>query len=730
MTVLVYITVVLVAAGFAAFGLTLSDHRRKLRNLKNRAAAPAEPAAPAVAPTNPVRTATKRMFTAPVRTPVFARTDDVTNLFWLGQTRYDGTLAVEPCPDPPPPQSLLYWDGVVAPPGPPATRFARLARLTPYPDVYVQWETFLSAFDPCEVPTPSAFAGMTWTRKPEGWRPEDPAAAPSVSCAALDLAQQLWRAHRAGDSLPDAVDTLPQDGLFAVDPDGRVPSLAGQAALCLALHEAGRTAAAEAGVVALRDQLSLWLGPEWTLRRGPHPARDPAADARAAAPWLFGLYLWRKDGWFARAAWRLAGSSEPAQWIDALEEGNRFNVYPIPPPGGIARNVAHRPWWRPRLTWLFRGLCYLSVPLLRWRARSPHRTLWGVGAVLTIRQNALADELLGFESNTLVARQNRHGIPYDYNMDEDHWKGRLLRERGWRTLLWALWRFDIFHYFLDRGIMLGRPVGTLNAEELRLLNAAGKRLFFYTYGADVRTRDETLALGPLNCCTYCPAVGEFCVCDSTRGHANVALAAQYADAVVALGDMALYVPNPRTDIWFWPVDTERVPFVGAPQRAPQDEVVIVHAPNHRFFKGTDYLLDTVARLRNRGIRVRVDLVEGLSNEAALQRYAAADIVADQFLIGGVGYFALEGMAMGKPVLCYVRREDWLIAPEECPVVRTQIATLESDLVALLTDADRRAELGRQGRRYVEKYLTVKAVAARLATMYQDHGIPVPRPPAS
>lgn len=328
MTVFLAVYALLVTAAVIAGGITLADHRRKLAKLKTRAAASVAPPT-AAAPTDPVRAATARTFGAQVRTPVCARSDDVADLFWLGQTRYDGTLAVEPCPDPPPPQSLLYWNGAVPPPGPTATRYVRLERLIPRPDVYVAWDTFLTAFDPAEVPSPAEFAGLTWTREAAGWRVREPAAAPGVSCTTLELAQSVWCAHRTGQPLPAAADRFPADGLWVLDPDGRLPSIAGQAALCLALHEAGRTAAAEIGVTGLREQLSLWLGPEWHLRRGPHPAPEPAAEERAAAAWLFGLYVWRKDVWFARAAWRLSRQTEPPSWLVALEEANRFRLYPL-----------------------------------------------------------------------------------------------------------------------------------------------------------------------------------------------------------------------------------------------------------------------------------------------------------------------------------------------------------------------------------------------------------------
>ena len=65
------------------------------------------------------------------------------------------------------------------------------------------------------------------------------------------------------------------------------------------------------------------------------------------------------------------------------------------------------------------------------------------------------------------------------------------------VLAWALMRYDVFHFFADRGLL--DPVTRLqiNPEELAALCAAGKRIYIYTYGADVRTRQATSGSRPL-----------------------------------------------------------------------------------------------------------------------------------------------------------------------------------------------------------------------------------------
>jgi hypothetical protein len=151
-----------------------------------------------------------------------------------------------------------------------------------------------------------------------------------------------------------------------------------------------------------------------------------------------------------------------------------------------------------------------------------------------------------------------------------------------------------------------------------------------------------------------------------------------------------------------------MPFVGAePQPGP---VRVVHSPNHRYFKGTRFVEQAVTTLREQGYDVELELVEGLSNEEARQRYAAADIVFAQCLAGSLGFTELEGMAAGKPVLGYIRDPHYYAHTDELPLVSASPETLESELARLVADGELRAELGRRGRRYVEREWSYDALA--------------------
>ena len=138
---------------------------------------------------------------------------------------------------------------------------------------------------------------------------------------------------------------------------------------------------------------------------------------------------------------------------------------------------------------------------------------------------------------------------------------------------------------------------------------------------------------------------------------------------------------------------------------------------------TRHLERAVSELQAEGLPVELVLVEKVPNLRALELYRSADIIFDQCLIGFHGYFALEGMALGKPVMCYIRKPaEYLLHPQECPIINTSVATLKEDLRRLVDDRRSLHALGRSGRTYVEKHFSVAAFSTRLAAAYRELGI--------
>ncbi|HBZ69035.1 MAG TPA: hypothetical protein DEP35_04520 [Deltaproteobacteria bacterium] len=97
---------------------------------------------------------------------------------------------------------------------------------------------------------------------------------------------------------------------------------------------------------------------------------------------------------------------------------------------------------------------------------------------------------------------------------------------------------------------------------------------------------------------------------------------------------------------------------------------------------------------------------------------------DQLLVGWYGGVAVELMALERPVLCFLREDDLRFVPapmrEEIPVVRTTPATVYEVLKEWITASpERRAEQGRRGRRYVERWHDPARIAADLVQAYAE-----------
>jgi len=142
----------------------------------------------------------------------------------------------------------------------------------------------------------------------------------------------------------------------------------------------------------------------------------------------------------------------------------------------------------------------------------------------------------------------------------------------------------------------------------------------------------------------------------------------------------------------------------------------VHAPSNREKKGTRWVEEACAQLG-----VELDVVEGVPHDVARERYARADIVVDQLNAGWHGVFALEAMALGKPVVTYLKPE--LVDGAEqgfgirLPIVPATKETLADALRPLVEQPSLRREVGAASRTYVERVHDIDRIADRLVELY-------------
>ncbi|MEO5634458.1 hypothetical protein [Gaiella sp.] len=144
--------------------------------------------------------------------------------------------------------------------------------------------------------------------------------------------------------------------------------------------------------------------------------------------------------------------------------------------------------------------------------------------------------------------------------------------------------------------------------------------------------------------------------------------------------------------------------------------VVLHAPSSRDRKGTEHVIAAVE-----GLDADLEIVEGLHHEEAFERFRNADIVVDQLNAGWYGLFAIECMALGKPVVTFLH-EDAVRRTEEAfgttvPIVSATAETLREKLRPLVADAAERRRLGEASRAYVELVHDQERVTDRLLDVY-------------
>jgi glycosyltransferase involved in cell wall biosynthesis len=279
----------------------------------------------------------------------------------------------------------------------------------------------------------------------------------------------------------------------------------------------------------------------------------------------------------------------------------------------------------------------------------------------------------------LVLFRPRRLRPYeiDVNLDvpDNFLKRQLVQFEALGDLLPAT---DVFHFYFGLTLVPKRL-------QFPILDMYGKKSVFHYLGSDIRGKTpKELAYGKR-------ASGE--------------IVGSY-DAIRWVPE-AHVVPNGLDLSKYQPVEPPR-----------RDAVRVVHAPTSRQKKGTEWIVEASKRLP-----VELDVVENTRHDEAVERYKQADIVVDQLNAGWYGVFALECMALGKPVLTYLHEEAVRRTEEafgvELPLVPTSKETLADDLRPLVESPEMRAEIGRRSRAYVELVHDANVIADRLVAIYES-----------
>ncbi len=293
------------------------------------------------------------------------------------------------------------------------------------------------------------------------------------------------------------------------------------------------------------------------------------------------------------------------------------------------------------------------------------------------------------------------------------------RERIWSEFAKEhFFSYDIYHFYY---------LSTFYADhsDLEMLRKAGKQIVMTCCGSDFVNHSEEMMQHFVDRAQRKESPKPPMM--RPEQYERVAFMDRYVHAFVANSSRIDHLPRlalmKRTQCgWVVPVDVawwdQRVSEVSMEDKDP-NKVYLLHAPSNRLKKGTEFILPVFERLKKEGYPIEIILVECVHPSQVHHYYAKADIVVDQLLLGNYGEFAIQMMALGKPVV--LRFEPYMRVHHgyQPPVVHADLTNLYETLVRLIENKEERETIGRESRAYVQHNHDYKQIGQDLLELYDD-----------
>ncbi len=374
---------------------------------------------------------------------------------------------------------------------------------------------------------------------------------------------------------------------------------------------------------------------------------------------------------------------------------------------------------------------YVQIPFLIgmvWILPKQRKELiWGPEAIINNKYWSEAMQAAGYSSKTLMKQVSPINKKEDFDLYYHDVTPKWILSSRLRKLLGPSFAFL---YMAKHGSVIhipftGGPLGTspLWRLEAYLLRSSGIKTVVLPYGGDAYAFSEILDPSLRNALLI--NYGE-----SARKEKEIKKRVQFwsekADAMVTgflidgMGRWDVPITNIiciNTGLW-----QVRPSYSNSDGRS--GPIRVLHTPNHRGAKGTEFLIRAVETLQGEGLKIDLVLMEKVPNDQVRETMQTVDILADQFIATAYALSAIEGMASGLPVMSNLEHEAYTRVfrryafLNECPILSTTPETLTQNLRFLVTNPKLREELGRAGRRYVEKYHSYEMAQYLFGSIYK------------
>lgn len=309
--------------------------------------------------------------------------------------------------------------------------------------------------------------------------------------------------------------------------------------------------------------------------------------------------------------------------------------------------------------------------------------------------------------------------------------GRLLRYINHLLLiLWWLsrfWRYEYHFYYgrppavtsMEKRLGMTKLFGSNFLVECWLSRLFKTKLLYLPTGChDEETQLNFSQLDNGNVCNNC---GLFDRCNDTVNNLNFSRIRHYFDITIGPGSVdstqysARYIKYKSINLSLWSPEIDIPPQHRLP---PTRNLRILHSAyleesgrtwGSRNIKGSPFVLAAIEKLKAEGHAVEYLYISDKPSNQMRFYQAQADIVVEQLIYGSWGSTGVETMALGKPVVCYIR-PSWKefffrVFPEykELPIVEANTQTIYEVLKRLVTDEAYRLQKGKESRRFSEQH---------------------------
>ena len=375
------------------------------------------------------------------------------------------------------------------------------------------------------------------------------------------------------------------------------------------------------------------------------------------------------------------------------------------------------------------AVAYLTILAIKRRRNRNEglRLYWGPAPMINIKYISDSLREVGFNSTTVVTHDYSiyEGLRFDRYHDEIVRASRIphfIKRRAQSYIVFAslLKSYDIVHIPFSGG-----PLGSTGIAWLEplLFKLSGIRVVMLAYGSDFWRYSwipETLVRHALLISYPDPGRSEHeieCRVKRWMRHADIVVGGFMVEGASRWDVLA-------TNFLVVPLDRIKPREQWSKADGRSAAVKIVHAPNHRGVKGTEFMLAAIERLRKRGYAIELKLLEKVSNDAVLAAMREADICLEHCIGSGYALFAIEAMGSGSAVLSNLEDEHrigvhrhfgWL---DQCPIVSANIDQLEETLEFLIKNPSLREQLGRIGIDYVKRFHSPQMAQYLFSSIYR------------